>query len=100
MTPGYLRKALDLIRRRRISYRRAALNPITEEMFKDLAIFCRANETCFTPGDERVSWMLEGRREVWLRIQRYLSLSSEQLLAIHNGGMLPPPEPEEEDENG
>lgn len=48
---------------------------------KDIAKFCRANRSCYHP-DERIAWMLEGRREVWLRIQRYRGLSAEELIAL------------------
>lgn len=50
----------------------------------DLAVFCRANETCAAPGDRDRSLLLEGRREVWLRIQQHLNLTPEQLYALYN----------------
>jgi len=43
-----------------------------------LAAFCRAEETTFNL-DPRVHAVLEGRREVFLRIQNHLNLSSEDL---------------------
>jgi hypothetical protein len=46
----------------------------------DLATFCRANETCVIPGDRDRTYVLEGRREVYLRIRDHLELSPEQLL--------------------
>jgi len=46
----------------------------------DLNPFCRANETCVVPGDRDRTYVLEGRREVWLRIQDYLTLTPEQLV--------------------
>lgn len=49
-----------------------------KQVLEDLAQFCRANETAFHP-DPRMHAVLEGRREVWLRIQKYLNLSPEQL---------------------
>ena len=30
--------------------------------------------------------MLEGRREVWLRIQNHLNLTQSELWALHSGG--------------
>lgn len=47
-------------------------------VLKDLAQFCRANETTFHE-DPRVHAVLEGRREVWLRIQKYLNLTPDEL---------------------
>jgi len=52
------------------------------EVLVDLSRFCRANETCFNT-DPRAHAVAEGRREVWLRIQRHLQLSDEQLWAMH-----------------
>jgi hypothetical protein len=46
----------------------------------DLAIFCRADETCVVPGDRDRTYVLEGRREVYLRIMDHLKLSTEQLV--------------------
>lgn len=46
----------------------------------DLAVFCRADETCVVPGDRDRTYVLEGRREVYLRIQDHLRLTTEQLV--------------------
>ncbi len=50
-------------------------------VLSDLAKFCRANATTFHP-DPRVHALMEGRREVWLRIQKHLKLDSETLWKI------------------
>ena len=47
----------------------------------DLAKFCRAYESCVQP-DERMTTLLEGRREVWLRLQEHLQLSEDELWAL------------------
>lgn len=52
-----------------------------EMVLTDLATFCRANESCVVPGDRDRTYLLEGRREVWLRIQAHLNLTDEQLVA-------------------
>lgn len=52
-----------------------------QRVLKDLAKFCRANTTTFHP-DPRVHAELEGRREVWLRIQQFIHLTPEELLKI------------------
>jgi hypothetical protein len=49
-------------------------------ILKDLAKFCRAEESCFHM-DPRAHALAEGRREVWLRIQSHLNLTSEELAA-------------------
>lgn len=46
----------------------------------DLAVFCRATETCVVPGDRDRTYVLEGRREVYLRIRDHLDATVEQLL--------------------
>lgn len=51
---------------------------MAERVLQDLAKFCRANESTFLP-DSRAHAVLEGRREVWLRIQNHLNLSTEEL---------------------
>lgn len=50
----------------------------------DLARFCRADQSTFH-ADARVHAVLEGRREVWLRIQEHLRLSDEELFTLYNG---------------
>jgi len=53
------------------------------EALKDLARFCRANESAAVPGDHDRTWALIGRREVWLRIQQHLNLQPEELAALY-----------------
>lgn len=70
---------------RRSAYVRTFTGPVAKEVLEDLARFCRANETTFHE-DARVSALLEGRREVWLRIQEHLNLSPEELFDLVAGG--------------
>ena len=48
--------------------------------------FCRADETTFTPDDPngRVTAFKEGRREVWLEIQKRLAVPMTKLVEIIN----------------
>ena len=59
--------------------------PISAKQFvlDDLKKFCRANRTTFDP-DQRMSDILIGRREVFLRIVQNLKMDPEQLYAIAN----------------
>lgn len=57
-------------------------NIYTKDVLKDLARFCRAHETAFSP-DPRIHAVLEGRREVWLRIEKHLKLDSETFWALY-----------------
>ncbi len=47
-------------------------------VLKDLEKFCRANETTFN-ADPRLHALLEGRREVYLRIKNHLEMSFDSL---------------------
>lgn len=85
MTLDEIREAtLNFLRRRKGSYQQALMSPAGQEVLIDLAKFCRANEPTFDP-DPRIHALLEGRREVWLRIQQHLNLSSDQLYQLYNG---------------
>lgn len=54
----------------------------------DLAKFCRAHESTFH-ADPRMHAVLEGRKEVWLRIQNFLNLSEQELFDLHSVKYLP-----------
>ena len=81
-------KIWDFITGRSRSYRLLfgdADRGASKAVLKDLAKFCRANQSCFDP-DPRIHAVLEGRREVWQRIANHLNLSPQELLAIYNPG--------------
>lgn len=84
-------RTLDFLRRRKRSYQLAFGSVEGQNVLIDLARFCRANESCYDP-DPRIHAALEGRREVWLRIQQHLNLPSEQLYAIYTGKNFNPSE--------
>jgi hypothetical protein len=77
-------RALDWLRQRKRAYTLALTSPAGQEVLIDLAKFCRANETCFHE-DARKHAVLEGRREVWLRVQQHLHLTTDQLMALYSG---------------
>lgn len=79
-------RALEFLRTRKNSYLLTfeLKQPANIAVLEDLSKFCRANETCAVPGDRDKSLILEGRREVWLRIQQHLQLTPEQLFALYN----------------
>lgn len=56
-------------------------NPHAQAVLRDLAKFCRANATAFDT-DARIHAALEGRREVWLRIQQHLNLQPDELAEL------------------
>lgn len=54
-----------------------------DAVLRDLARFCRADETTFHI-DARTSSLLEGRREVWLRIMKHLNLTPDEMVRYFN----------------
>lgn len=72
-------KARALLRDRQVSYQHALGGAPGQAVLEDLARFCRADQTTFHP-DPRVHALMEGRREVWLRIKEHLDLDLEDLL--------------------
>lgn len=80
-----LDKAKEFLFSRRSSYLRtfSPNDRDSQAVLADLAKFCRANEPTFSP-DERTHALLEGRREVWLRIQRHLNLSEDDLWEVYS----------------
>jgi hypothetical protein len=78
-----VKATLSFLTVRKQNYQRAFGNPWGEQVLIDLATFCRANETCVIPGDHDRTLLLEGRREVWLRIAQHMNLSPEQLFALY-----------------
>ena len=80
-------RTLDFLRVRKRDYVHALMTPSGQRVLQDLAKFCRAETTTFDP-DPRIHAVLEGRREVWLRIQQHLRLTPEQLYVIYGGATL------------
>lgn len=79
--------AQRFLHRRRQAYIQTFLNPVGEEVLEDLARFCRAHESTFN-ADPRAHAVAEGRREVWLRIQKHLKLTDDQLWNLY-GSKVP-----------
>ena len=78
---------LDLIRQRKVAYQLVFGHEGGTAVIDDLKRFCRAEDSCFHP-DPRNHAVLEGRRQVWLRIERHLKLSIEGI-AHHYYGFAP-----------
>ena len=72
-------EARALLQDRQINYQHALGGAPGQAVLEDLARFCRADQTTFHP-DPRVHALMEGRREVWLRIKEHLDLDLEDLL--------------------
>lgn len=79
-----LSAVMKMIRRRKFAYNMvfARENKYTHVVLTDLARFCRAHETTFHQND-RMHAILEGRREVFLKIQQYLNLTEDEIYQLH-----------------
>lgn len=61
------------------AYRTAFASPAGERVLADLARFCRAHETSFTPGDSHATAFFEGARHVYLHITQTAGLRPDEL---------------------
>ena len=73
----------DFLVTRAQAYKRTFSGIYGERVLTDLAKFCRADESTFNP-DPRMEGMLQGRREVWLRVTKHLNLTDDQLQRYFN----------------
>jgi hypothetical protein len=73
----------DFLVTRAQAYKRTFSGIYGERVLIDLASFCRANESTFNP-DARAEGVLQGRREVWLRISKHLNLTEDELQTYFN----------------
>ena len=80
----------NLIRGRTFAYSQVFQknSKFSRVVLKDLAKFCRAHETTFH-ADPRVHAALEGRKEVWHRIQEHLNLDEHELFELHKVKDIP-----------
>lgn len=79
MTPD---EALQEQSQKKTAYQLAFKEAAGKAVLDDLALFCRASETCVVPGDRDRTYVLEGRREVYLRIKEYLDKTPEELVFL------------------
>jgi len=85
---------IEFLRQRKKAYQLALTSPAGQEVLQDLMEFCRAKKPCFDP-DPRIHAVLEGRREVWLRIEEHLERTSSELYRLYTGQALEPRKVEE-----
>lgn len=71
---------LAMLTDRKTAYQVAFGSQAGQAVLNDLMPFCRARDTCVIPGDRDLTYVLEGRREVYLRIRDHLDLTPEQLV--------------------
>lgn len=87
---GLKEQGTKLLATRKLAYQRVFLKKgaDTDKVLSDLAKFCRASTTTFH-ADQRLSDVLLGRREVWLRIAQHLQLTEDQLWTLYGNHTLP-----------
>lgn len=83
-------RIMAFLGQRRRAYQLAFGSTAGREVLKDLSLFCRARETCVVAErnktvDRERTLVLEGRREVWLRIQQHMNMSEAELYALFGG---------------
>lgn len=71
---------MTLIRRR--AYKAAFNSPEGRKVLADLRRFCRANMPTADINNVQATYLLEGRREVWCRIQAHLQLTEEDVYTL------------------
>lgn len=73
-------KAQEFVTQRKAAYHRTfeGTGVDGKAVLTDLANFCRAHQSTFDQ-NPAVANRLDGRREVWLRIQQHLNLTDAQL---------------------
>jgi len=82
--PELWEKLRQALFQRRYHYQQTFNQPNGADVLKDLEKFCHANVSTFHQ-DARMHAVLEGRREVWLRIQDHLRLSPDELWDRYDG---------------
>jgi hypothetical protein len=80
-------RALDFLRQRKAAYQLTFGSDPGATVINDLISFCRARTSCFH-ADARIHAALEGRREVYQRIDDHLRLSTEELADLY-GAIAP-----------
>jgi hypothetical protein len=73
-------KLIEILGDRQRAYMLAFKEAAGAAVLSDLAVFCRATETCVIPGDRDRTYVLEGRREVYLRIRDHIDRTTEELV--------------------
>lgn len=75
--------ALEFWRTKKRAYATCFGGMYGNDVLADLADFCHAFKTTEAPGNDRLSALREGRRQVWLRIQHHMNLTPEQLATLY-----------------
>lgn len=69
----------QILRRRQSAYQKTFGSEHGKYVLADLIRFCRANTPTANINNVNATYLAEGRREVWLRIQSHLNLTDEDI---------------------
>jgi hypothetical protein len=72
----------ESFQRLRRAYRSAFGSEEGRIVLGDLSRFCFATRSVYVPGDPMATTLNEGQRRVWLRIQRVLTLTDDQIYRL------------------
>ena len=64
------------------AYRNTFNNPEGKKVLADLRRFCRATLPSADVNNVQTTYLLEGRREVWLRILGHLNMTDEDIMNL------------------
>lgn len=70
------------LRYRQAAYRKTFETPEGRKVLADLRRFCRATTPTADINNVQATYLLEGRREVWCRIQAHLNLTDEDVYRL------------------
>lgn len=71
-----------MLRFRQPAYRKTFDNPEGRKVLADLRRFCRATTPTANVDNVYATYLLEGRREVFLRIMAHLNLTEEDVIKL------------------
>ena len=75
-------KLNPLFRKRQAAYVKTFSGPEGQKVLADLRRFCRATVPTADVNNPNVTYMLEGRREVFLRIAAHMNLTEEDVINL------------------
>lgn len=64
---------------RQNAYKKTFAGPEGKKVLADLRRFCRADVPTADVNNPNVTYLLEGRREVWLRINSFLNMTDDDV---------------------
>lgn len=67
------------VQKRHAAYKSTFSGPQAEQVLADLRRFCRADVPTADVNNPNVTYLLEGRREVWLRVMSHLKLTDDDI---------------------